>query len=62
MISILRSMWLTFLHVFHKTETVEYPEVNHILLLVTEEELSDTRCREKRKMCCLLSVCSRLSG
>ena len=31
MISILRSMWLTFLHVFHKTETVEYPEVKPYL-------------------------------
>jgi NADH-quinone oxidoreductase subunit I len=26
MISILRSIWLTFLHAFHKRETVQYPE------------------------------------
>lgn len=26
MFSILQTMWLTFLHIFHKSETVEYPE------------------------------------
>ncbi|POY35726.1 NADH-quinone oxidoreductase subunit NuoI [Solitalea longa] len=26
MLSIIRSIWLTFLHLFHKTETIQYPE------------------------------------
>lgn len=26
MLSILRSMWLTFLHMFHKRDTIQYPE------------------------------------
>ncbi|MBX0331905.1 NADH-quinone oxidoreductase subunit NuoI [Pontibacter sp. HSC-14F20] len=31
MFSLLRSMWLTFLHVFHKRETIQYPEQKAIL-------------------------------
>jgi NADH-quinone oxidoreductase subunit I len=26
MFSIVRSMWITFMHMFHKRETVQYPE------------------------------------
>ncbi|MCP2044348.1 MULTISPECIES: NADH-quinone oxidoreductase subunit NuoI [Pontibacter] len=31
MFSLLRSMWLTFLHAFHKRETIQYPEQKAIL-------------------------------
>ena len=26
MLSSIRTLWLTFLHLFHRSETVEYPE------------------------------------
>lgn len=31
MFSLLRSMWLTFLHAFHKRDTIQYPEQKAIL-------------------------------
>lgn len=31
MIGIIRTLWLTFLHLFHRNETVQYPEVKPYL-------------------------------
>jgi len=38
MFSILRSIWFTFLHAFHKRETEGYPEKSLIFRLATVEE------------------------
>ena len=58
MISILRSMWLTFLHVFHKTETVEYPEVKPYLAPRYRGRIVLTRDAEKNERCVACYLCA----
>ena len=36
MFSIVRSMWITFMHMFHKRETVQYPEQKNKLINAME--------------------------
>ena len=58
MISILRSIWLTFLHVFHKTETVEYPEVKPYLPPRYRGRIVLTRDPEKKERCVACYLCA----
>ena len=58
MISILRSMWLTFLHVFHKTETVEYPEVRPYLPPRYRGRIVLTRDSENKERCVACYLCA----
>jgi NADH-quinone oxidoreductase subunit I len=58
MISILRSMWLTFLHVFHKTETVEYPEVKTYLAPRYRGRIVLTLDADKKERCVACYLCA----
>ena len=51
MLSNLRSIWLTFLHMFHKRETIEYPEEKAVLrpryrgrIVLTKDPDMEERC------------------
>jgi len=51
MFSILRTLWLTFLHAFHKRETVEYPDTKPYLppryrgrIILSRDPDGDERC------------------
>src|SRR5450756_1262129 len=58
MFSILRSMLLTFLHIFHKTETVEYPEVKPYLAPRYRGRIVLTRDAEKKERCVACYLCA----
>ena len=58
MISILRSMWLVFLHVFHKRETVEYPEVKPYLAPRYRGRIVLTRDAEMKERCVACYLCA----
>src|SRR4030043_1798807 len=58
MFSILRSIWLTFLHIFHKTETVEYPEVKPYLAPRYRGRIVLTRDADKHERCVACYLCA----
>lgn len=58
MYSILRTIWLTFLHVFHKTVTVEYPETKPYLPPRYRGRIVLTRDEEKKERCVACYLCA----
>ncbi len=58
MISILRTIWLTFLHIFHKTETVRYPEVKPYLPPRYRGRIVLTRDGDRNERCVACYLCA----
>ena len=58
MFSILRSIWLTFLHIFHKTETIEYPEVEPYLPPRYRGRIVLTRDPDHNERCVACDLCA----
>ena len=58
MFSILRSIWLTFLHAFHKRETVEYPEIKPYLPPRYRGRIILSRDGEGKERCVACYLCA----
>ncbi len=58
MISILRSIWYTFLHAFHKRETVGYPEKKPYLPPRYRGRIILSRDPDKRERCVACYLCA----
>ncbi len=58
MFSNLRSMWLTFLHMFHKRETVQYPEEKPDLPPRWRGRIVLTRDPDGKERCVACHLCS----
>ena len=51
MFSIIRTMWLTFLHMFHKRATIQYPEEKPQLPARWRGRIVLTRDPDKEERC-----------
>lgn len=58
MFSILRSMWLTFLHAFHKRETIQYPEQKPYLPPRYRGRIVLTRDPDGKERCVACHLCA----
>lgn len=58
MFSIFQTIWLTFLHLFHKTETVEYPEVKPYLAPRYRGRIVLTRDADMNERCVACNLCA----
>ncbi len=58
MFSLLRSMWLTFLHAFHKRETIEYPEHKARLSTRWRGRIVLTRDPDGGERCVACNLCA----
>jgi NADH-quinone oxidoreductase subunit I len=58
MFSIIRSIWLTFLHAFHKRVTVEYPEVKPYLPPRYRGRIILSRDSEGEERCVACNLCA----
>jgi NADH-quinone oxidoreductase subunit I len=58
MYSILRSIWFTFLHAFHKRETVLYPEVKPYLPPRYRGRIALTRDPDGNERCVACNLCA----
>jgi NADH-quinone oxidoreductase subunit I len=58
MYSIIRAIWLTFLHTFHKRETVEYPEVKPYVPPRWRGRIILTRDPDGKERCVACNLCA----
>ena len=60
--SALRTCWLTFLHLFHKTETVQYPEQKPVLSPRYRGRIVLTRDPDGAERCVSCHLCAATSA
>ena len=58
MFSLLRSMWLTFLHAFHKRDTIQYPEQKAILPIRWRGRIVLSRDPDGGERCVACNLCA----
>ncbi len=58
MFSLLRTMWLTFLHAFHKRDTIQYPEQKSILPTRWRGRIVLTRDPDDGERCVACNLCA----
>jgi NADH-quinone oxidoreductase subunit I len=58
MFSLLRTMWLTFLHAFHKRDTIQYPEQKAILPTRWRGRIVLTRDPDGGERCVACNLCA----